>query len=391
MNVFQKDIINIIKSSLDNSTPNLSNGFKLSEAYGFAKEQHLAGLMYYGLKNEPSVQEDSYFSKLSNIFLVSAVHSERQMIELERITSSLNKNNINYTLLKGAVLKKIYPHADMRLMGDVDIYYSNPNDSEKISEVMTELGYCNIPGSDHEYVWQKGNALRVEFHNSLMSKKNPNFHRYYSEIIPIDKLTDSAECVMKPEDCFIYLFVHFTKHFEEGGAGVKFIVDLYVYIKNYKSLDYDYISEEMDKLHIGEFYKNIMKLIRVWFYDEPNDKITDFITDKLFLSGVFGNSENADAFAGLRSAEKGLNPIMNKTVHLIFPGFDAMRKRYSVLNKCPILLPILWIVRCFDLLLFKRNRIKKQCSAIGNMTKKKILTKEQELNYVGINNIGGTE
>lgn len=390
MNVFEKNIINIINSALEGKIPDLSGVLDFSYMYKFAKEQHLVGLIYYGLKDTKNVLKPNDFFELQHSFLILAAQSERQMLETEKITFALREESVEHMVLKGALLKKMYPHAEMRAMGDIDIFFVNPTDCSKISNLMTKLGYHEIPGSDHEYVWVKGDAIRVEFHRSLMSKKHLLFNKYYSNV-HLCKCGNTSEYSMRPEDTFIYLFVHFTKHFEEGGAGVKFIVDLYLYMKKYDALDYTYISQEMKRLHICKFYKNIIKLIDVWFAGGEDNEITDFITDKLFAYGVFGNKENADAFEGVKAAETFPNAAVHKTMQLVFPGLSAMQIRYGILKKIPVLLPVMWIVRWLDLALFKRNRIKKQCSTINNMTGKKISAKTQELKYVGIDDIGGTK
>ena len=58
---------------------------------------------------------------------------------------------------------------------------------------------------------------------------------------------------MTPEDEFIYLFTHFAKHYRDGGIGCRYVVDLWVFLRNNPTMDPEKIKRELDKLQLREF------------------------------------------------------------------------------------------------------------------------------------------
>ena len=70
---------------------------------------------------------------------------------------------------------------------------------------------------------------------------------------------------MKPEDEFIYLFVHLAKHYRDGGAGCRYVLDLWLFLRKYPELDAAYIRRELTMLRVAEFYNNILRLMDSWF------------------------------------------------------------------------------------------------------------------------------
>lgn len=53
------------------------------------------------------------------------------------------------------------------------------------------------------------------------------------------------------EDFYVYMIAHEYKHYSGGGTGLRSLLDTYVYcLKKGKTLDWDYISGEIEKLGI---------------------------------------------------------------------------------------------------------------------------------------------
>ena len=306
-----------------------------------------------------------------NIFI-----SENQTYELERLKKAFKGKNISFVLLKGANLKEIYPQPEMRSMSDVDILIK-PQEYDTITEIMQELGYTFKYESDHELVWALESRLTVELHKYVVPSYNKDFFAYYGSGWEIFENTTHPL-----EDDFIYTFVHFAKHYRDGGAGIKYIVDLYAYLKKHTEIDMQYIVSQLKSLKLLTFYKNIMRLIDVWFNDAEGNDITDLITNYVFRSGAYGLEENKNISKGYRNikATGFKNAKAAIVFSTLFPNLVAMQIEFPILKKVPIALPIFWIVRWF----YKTNKIKSVSRKLAHADSEKVKAFEKDLKIVGL-------
>lgn len=165
------------------------------------------------------------------------------------------------------------------------------------------------------------------------------------------------------------------------------MTDLWVYKRNYPNMDMQYVEKELKKLRLLEFYKNIMRLVSVWFEESQEDEMTAFITDFIFKSGSWGISENHILSAEVKNAQAAGTTEDGKKKTLldtVFPNAEALSQRYSILKKTPWLLPIMWAVRWGEAILFRREDIKKRRDVLKFATVDKIETYQQALEYVGL-------
>lgn len=86
-----------------------------------------------------------------------------------------NANGIEHIFLKGSVLKTLYPHPEIRRMGDIDVLIKDTQ-YRKISQLMQSAKYTFEYESDYEIVWKKGYA-HIELHRVLITKVHQVLHR----------------------------------------------------------------------------------------------------------------------------------------------------------------------------------------------------------------------
>lgn len=55
--------------------------------------------------------------------------------------------------------------------------------------------------------------------------------------------------------------VHTYKHYASGGMGLRTILDVYLYLRKNKELDFSYVEKELGKLNIADFEKQFRKLM----------------------------------------------------------------------------------------------------------------------------------
>jgi peptidyl-prolyl cis-trans isomerase B (cyclophilin B) len=139
------------------------------------------------------------------------------------------------------------------------------------------------------------------------------------------KSENGFEYNMTAEDNMVYLFTHFAKHYRDCGIGIRHLVDLWVYKYNNPSLDEEYINKELEKLQLDVFYSNIIKTLGVWFEDAECDDVSDFITQVIFSSGVYGKAENRTKSIAIKERKKG----KNVTTFMAFKIFKTVFKGYG--------------------------------------------------------------
>ena len=168
--------------------------------------------------------------------------------------------------------------------------------------------------------------------------------------------------LMKDEDFLTFFLYHSKKHDKNGGTGIRTIFDFYLLFKR-KKYDEASLLERLEREDLLDFYMMLKSIVNFWFYDnEITKEILDFEIYTV-TGGTYGNLENIM----VRKIEKKCGAFIFFT--RIFPSFKLMSTRYPVLKKCPILLPVFYLVRIFCAMF--DGSIKKNMKAITGATKKK--------------------
>lgn len=387
MTEFQTTVIAILNSAITSTPVKISDNIDWEGLLKYGKKSQIVPMLYYGLKNSGIRIPEEIQSKMEMIVFSNVSIDCKQRYWISRIAEEFEKNEIDHMLLKGTLLKNIYPKPEMRPMGDADILI-RIEQYEKIVPIMENLGFSNVKISDHDFSWSTPQGLYLELHRRLIPSYNKDYYAYYGDGWQLAQKSDSSDYsyYMSNEDMFIYLFTHFAKHYRDAGIGIRHIFDLWVY-KRSVTLDESYIKSELKKLQLYVFYKNIIKTLDSWFSGGIEDEVTLQITDTVFNSGAFGSGEVSNVSVALRASTEGISikkHRFQKITGQIFPGFAGMSFKYSVLNKCPILLPVFWVVRWFEVFLFKSDKAKQFYKGTVSTTDQKVSAYEQKLKSVGL-------
>lgn len=386
MTELQSTLLLLIKSALTGEPHRLPVDADLTEVFQVAKHHGVDVMAYYGAllcgvnKNNPVMAEETL-----RVYQSISV-SETQLSAIRKITNALEAHGVDHLPLKGVHLKKLYPHSEMRRMGDADILI-DCSKYETVRGFMQEFGYTEKYESDHEIVWAK-KSVTIEFHKRLIPSYNKDYYQYYGDGWKLAKPMEaySARYRMDPEDEMIYLFTHFAKHYRDTGIGIRHIVDLWVYQKHNPDMDQTYIRKELDKLQLLEFYDNIMRTLRVWFENYPQDEKTEYITQFIFTSGEFGRNHISSLSSMLKYVKSGQSQQTIKgrrALRTIFPSYAEMRIKYKVLRKWPILLPVMWLVRIYKKVFIKK-RARRFIDRQFKVDSSEVSEYQQSLNYVGL-------
>ena len=384
MTDLQQGILTLVKSAIMDQPFALPAGFSLEDAIEPGRAHELTPMLCEGAVN-CGIHNTPVFRKLLQESCQHLLASERQAFALRTLFRAFDRNGIDYMPLKGCLLKRRYPKHEFRPMGDADILIRTEQ-YDRIYPLIKELGYHEGVESDHEYNWHSL-SLHLELHKKLIPSYNKDYYAYFGDGWRLASSKKGTRYAMKPEDEFIYLFVHLAKHYRDGGIGCRQMVDLWVHRRCFPDMDEAYLRKELKKLQLLEFYQNILATLEVWFENGAGSDVTECITDFIFSSGSWGLEENHLLSEVVRDQRRTGSALGGKLRFLMtnaFPPYRNMAMDFPVLKKCPVLLPLFWPVRWFDLLFFRRQRMLQKRELIRNATADKVKTYQQQLNAVGL-------
>ena len=383
MTNFQSDMFALIRGAIYNEKVSLSAEFDWNEALELGKRHQILPLMCYGALLSAGAVAADVLSKLKERLYKSIIVDEQQKYLLSQIKEAFQNNNIDFVVLKGAELKKLYPKSEMRLMGDIDILIRT-SQYGAIKRVMTFLGFREGIESNHEYQWIKDGFL-VELHKCLIPSYNEDYYSYYKDGWGVVKPKGGTEYDFSPEDKLVYVFTHLAKHYRDGGIGLRQFIDIYMICKAYPDRNLEDIEEKLKTLRLYDFYKNVIKTLKTWFEGKESDEKTDFITNKVFGSNSFETSEEKLIATAVKDNKNGLLILRAKKIfQKTFLPYGDMCKKYLILKKVPIFLPAMWIVRFWGALFFRRKNIKKNVDEIKLISESNTEQHKKDLNFVGL-------
>lgn len=350
-----------------------------------ASYQHkILPIVYYGIINS-SLEFDAKEIFLDNT-LISAYNQHVQLLAYEEISKKFAKNSIDHIPLKGAVVKDLYPKSEMRVMGDIDILVKEDS-YDSACAVMEKLGYTKGDVTENVTAYVKKPNLCFEIHKHLVSNEDTDYADYLYGVWDRALATDKEHIYkLSNEDLLIFIFLHLTKHYKLGGIGFRQLVDIHIIRTKINGLNIDYIKKNFAELGVLKFFENIIYMLDVWFENAPNNKISEFLTKQIYTSGAYGSVKRGDAAIALKNIinNGSSNNSFKKVISIAFLPLKNMKDVFPILNKMPFLLPVMWAVRWFKILIFKPNNIKRQKQRIENSTNKEVEKYINELNYVGL-------
>ena len=153
------------------------------------------------------------------------------------------------------------------------------------------------------------------------------------------------------------MIVHMAKHFQNGGSGIRSIVDIWQFEKKMKDqMDWDYVETELAKVGLKAFLHHMEKLANIWFEKGQSDAFYDQLTELMVDSGIYGTMENYWIQNVASSDKKVWIGQVKVWLTAIFLPYETIKLQYKYLEKYPIFLPVAWIQRIFRICFKRKGR-----------------------------------
>lgn len=341
----------------------------LSKIRDLSLMQEVWDVVYSGVRpkiesGEVKIPPEVYMT-LEKAFLSNvALNIQKTQFNLASLRT-LEKNGIKCAILKGMTIGRLYAMPEARISSDMDILIDG-KDEDKAVKILTGLGYDCEERSKHDHhmkAMHKTGGL-LEVHVALHSaptndiilddeiRYNEDFHR-----LPDGTYT------LGIQDNLVYLSAHLIKHLINDATGVRQMMDLLLYMKEYENeIDWDKYNSLMKKLGYDTLIRVIKGIGVKYFGMEFADAITEGnglpeLLEDCEIGGVFGRNEKDRArffsiYTQRRSKKRTVSYLFYRffksersVFSLLFPPASAIKERFNYVKKYPILLPVGWVHR----------------------------------------------
>lgn len=349
----------------------------IEKLYKLSKFHSLTALILEGLKQAeyiPTEDSQSVYAAFKETSDKAARKNLMLDTERGRLFAFMEQNGIWYMPLKGTVLKDMYPKLGLRQMADNDILFDE-NYREAVRDWFVEQGYkIKAYKTGNHDVYLKEPIYNFEMHISLYGETHKAEWRAYYENVKDRLLKDDGNNYgyhFSEEDFYIYFIVHGYKHYDGGGNGLRFLLDMYVYLKaKQEIMDFSYIEKELETLCLSDFEKDCRRLVTAIFSDiatfnhsrltsEQHDMLNFFLS-----SGTYGTIE--------QGTKRGIEKHGGRWKYLLwrfFPGTKILSVYHPVFRH-KLLLPIGWIYRAVKIIISRPKRVKNEVFVIVKSKRK---------------------
>ena len=323
-----------------------------------ARQHSVLNILYHALKDDPALPSE-YRTVLEGRLFSSVQQQLEQERETARIRKALDEAGIRHLLMKGALIRALYPAPEMRTSCDVDFYYDKKA-RPQMDALFASLGYEKEEADPNHTAYKQG-RVSVEMHHNLLTDI-PRIDKYYADLwdrlIPLD----GHGYAMRDEDFYIYHVVHTMKHFTVAGTGIRSVLDTFVFLRAKTELDMTYLRAELEKIGLWEFHLSLVALAEVWFGGGKMPADLADVSAYVLGSGTYGTTGNAVT----NRAAAGRGGKLGFALRRAFPSYHFMAEKYPSLRRFPVALPFYWLYRILRALFGKDNRVGAELSAAQN-------------------------
>lgn len=372
MNRLQGEMLRIVNSALKNEKVKINSGVEWKELFKECRDHQLVPLLNYGLEKEEmkGALEEKDIEKLKLKILRSNIRETEHVFKVSKVLKNLQDSCIPVIVLKGLVVRNLYPRPELRTMSDADILV--PLETlGKVSRLMKDMGYRQTKNfEDHgaHIVFKKEGEYPVEVHwtliNNAFFKGNKEFEKELWQDCMDVQVGKVNALGLSVENLAVHLCTHMAVHLAYKGFGLRQLIDLTLLVNNYgNEIDWNRFLSKIKVSGIERFTFTVFNLsselfgmkipIEIKARDTIGNEYTKLLLQDIFESGTHGKKDKSRVFASEFAFEQGSGAsrdekaILNKWLKLLFPPVREMGDRYSYAKNCIVLTPIAWIHHIF--------------------------------------------
>jgi len=301
-----------------------------------SREQKVLPIVF--LKNSDAfrnVLSNEDYLKIKSEVMFSVSSQLQRNAELLRICSLFENNGVKYIVFKGAVCRALYlKNSEYRISSDED-FLVDGNKIESAKMILLQNGYSVLEenGGETKLINKSFKSL-LELHSSLVNRSYSSEMNSIGELFiqqlenPFKIKVDNGEInTFSPTFGFLSLCVHFFNHFVRGGIGIRSVMDIACFIKEYSDeIDFEYCFSILDTIKAEKTVRTVIALCVKYFGIESeyadNGKNVDELLDDILEAGAYGTADAGRVHSGTatRDAVHGNGGV----VSALFPSKKAI-------------------------------------------------------------------
>lgn len=286
-----------------------------------------------------------------------------------RLAAGLGEAGIPYVVFKGLILADLYPSPDCRFSVDsdilVDAFYA-----QATAEVLSKNGFVYVKENSKENVpfWRCPGRLSLELHYRLWEDYDDEKTRMLDKMgltRPESLISLSSSyggiVTMGHTEHLIFQVFHIIKHMTFMGISLRNFLDTALFVNRYmEELDMERFWRSMEALGYASFcdamFRTCVQYLGMTRKALMPRHENDVLDEERFMTDIFDlcikNRDNESLNVASMTVYQMYHEASEKPVgggktwlKLLFPGRNAMARRYSYARKHPFLLPVAWIHR----------------------------------------------
>ncbi len=344
----------------------------LSAIYEISKRNDMAHLIGFALEKHGLVSpEDEVFVKFQKQQYLAMYRCEGMEYEIARMRETLESGGIDFIMLKGAVIRGLYPEGWMRTSSDIDVLVRAEDHARAEELLLRELAYSKGVEGDHDHSLHSEGGVHIELHFSLIEGDRAN-----SAHETLEKAWEYAtvacgkkhEYELKGEMFYFYHISHLAKHVEYAGSGIRPFIDLWLINKNMQR-DTEACEALLSRCSLEKFASLCDELSEYWMRGSGSLSETGKRFEKFVLNcGIYGSEKNRIAIH-----QRGGKSKFKYIWRRLFYPYSELKNIYPILQKHKWLTPFYQMRRWLKLITGEKTvKVIKELETLNNVTDKDI-------------------
>jgi hypothetical protein len=366
MNITQKILVNLLSSAIRAESAEI---FEIETVdwkavYEEAKLHDVHPLLFSAVNRLKGVQEpnSTLMSEWQKSALLAGANQIQHIYQVSKVLDILNKAGIPVIILKGLVLRNLYPEPELRTMGDADILV-HEKDIESTKAILQKMGYHAGDYSAKHIHFSHKNYPIVEVHWTLVDsnkfKKAAWFDKtVWDNSVPYT-IFDIQTLVLSKENELLHACLHLAGHLMSGGFGLRQLCDLVLLIEDKKRpINWCSFTAKVKACGLESFFYALLQVCKELLSLETPEALhcrapeeTTYIEDLIYDildGGVFGktstNRSSSNLLLHYTRGEKR-SSTLKVYLSLLFPAPQKLANKYAYARKYPMLTPAAWLHR----------------------------------------------
>lgn len=388
VNLMQDLLISIIRSELTGTglseiekheiTPEL-----IPDLYKLAKSQDAAHFLYpcFSSNGLLKLLDEDMTNALQDEEILAVYRYEQINYAFAQICTAFEKENLSYMPLKGSVIRPFYPDESMRTSCDIDILV-HEEDFERACACLEATGCRKGRLNYHDISFFSAANIHIELHFNICENID-SLDAVLRRVWEYAEPDGGCRYKMKKEFFMYHILAHMAFHVSNGGCGIKPLMDLWV-MDNKMDLKVSDAKKLLEEAGLYRFACVMEELSAVWFSGKEHTSQTLAVQEYIMSAGTYGTFENSVAIRQSKKGGSNLKFFLGR----IFVPYSRLKATYPVLEKCPILFPVLEVARWFRI--FRKNKFRTsvyELSLLRNVSDDKKNKIEKMLSDLGLNEI----